>query len=338
MEELVFATVHKEIQAAFAQEISDKDLILLLYDAIISPLNLLNKNGETIDISVKTASAIVNRKPGGEVLETIRIHSNAQKVKDTINDYFQNYIVSELLDTSVDDMIEHLKKIIEGDDEISNLMKQDLNNLGNKETLAQFLSNVFLYSLSRKNVIHTKNRGRPKKVITPNSTPEKYKQIKIEEILFAETPTKEEKTYIDALLHEYGQLEGLSQISLMQVDSTYPNYKKDLTTQRTYYYAAEAVRRGTRDIYSNGENQFDCLKNEMYEGIIEVWDERYKNGQTRMRNVFKQACLVSLDGCFLCKETTLVGNSQRKGVCHFLVNDGRINGWVRDDDDDSVQQ
>ena len=46
------------------------------------------------------------------------------------------------------------------------------------------------------------------------------------------------------------------------------------------YFAAEAVRRGTRDIYSD-ESQFDVLKAETYEGVKEVWEDEYKNGYAR---------------------------------------------------------
>lgn len=49
--------------------------------------------------------------------------------------------------------------------------------------------------------------------------------------------------------------------------------------QRKYYFAAEAVRRGTRDLYGAKEkDQFEVLKDEMYEGVTEVWEDEAKNG------------------------------------------------------------
>ncbi|MCC8066953.1 MAG: hypothetical protein LIO94_07615, partial [Clostridiales bacterium] len=94
----------------------------------------------------------------------------------------------------------------------------------------------------------------------------------------------------------------------------------------------EAVRRGTRDIYNNREDQCIYLRDEIYEGVKEVWEEQYKDGKTRLRKVMSQACNTNVDGCWLTKETAWIGNPQRKGVCHFLVNEDRLNGWVRDDD------
>ena len=51
----------------------------------------------------------------------------------------------------------------------------------------------------------------------------------------------------------------------------YPKYEKHLSEQRKYYFAAEAVRRSTRDIYDK-EDQFDLLKSETYEYIKDDYD------------------------------------------------------------------
>ena len=111
----------------------------------------------------------------------------------------------------------------------------------------------------------------------------------------------------------------------------YPAHRDNFSDQRKYYFAAEAVRRGTRDLYGAKEKDpFQVLKDEMYEGVKEVWECEYKNGLTRMRSVMSQATKTSLEICRICRDTVWVGATQRKGVCHFLVKEKRLKGWVRD--------
>ena len=110
-----------------------------------------------------------------------------------------------------------------------------------------------------------------------------------------------------------------------------------MAEQRNYYFAAEAVRRGTRDIYSEDDvDQFEVLEDEVYEGIIEIWRDHYKNGLARLSAIFKEVPKIDISKCWLRRDTDWVGNAQRKGVCHFLVKDERIKGWVKADDDQSI--
>lgn len=74
----------------------------------------------------------------------------------------------------------------------------------------------------------------------------------------------------------------------------------------------------------------------MLEGVREVWEEDYKNGMTRLRKVLTQAGLVPVAQCWLSKDTYWIGIPQKKDVCHFLVKDGSLEGWVRDDDGQAI--
>ena len=40
---------------------------------------------------------------------------------------------------------------------------------------------------------------------------------------------------------------------------------------------------------------------------------------------------ISADKCFATRDTSWIGNSEKKGMCHILVNDERIRGWLDDD-------
>ena len=325
MKELVFATVLAELKAFWADTIADPDLINLLYDAVAEPVGLTNKNGEPITVAKGTASKIMKRLPGGNPNRSIRSKSADDKVLASIEEYFKRNVVKRLLKGCEDDLIERLKAIINDDAGISKAKKQELLENAQKDKLAMFLASVYLYSLSRDNVLHDSSSTKP---ITATT--------ELEVIPLPTGITGVEGSYTDALLAAYGQAEGIKNFTVDMLN-TYPTHKENFSNQRKYYFAAEAVRRGTRDLYGTKEkDQFEVLKDEMYEGVTEVWEDEAKNGLARMRKVMAQATKTSLDKCRFCRDTEWVGNSQRKGVCHFLVGENRLKGWVRDDDEQAI--
>lgn len=325
MKELVFATVLAELKTSWGDTIADPDLINLLYDSISEPVGLTNKNGEPITVTKGTASKIMNRQSGGNPHRSIRSKSADDRVIASIEEYFKKNVVKRLLKGSEDDLIERLKTIINDDMGIAEIKKQEFLANAQKNTLALFLASVYLYSLSRDNVSSGDSGSKPITAAT-----------ELEVIPIPTGITGVEGSYTDALLAAYGQVEGIKNFTVDMLD-TYPTHKENFSNQRKYYFAAEAVRRGTRDLYGAKErDQFEVLKDEMYEGVTEVWEDEAKNGLARMRKVMAQATKTSLDKCRICRDTEWVGNSQRKGVCHFLVGENRLKGWVRDDDEQAI--
>ena len=111
---------------------------------------------------------------------------------------------------------------------------------------------------------------------------------------------------------------------------TYIDYKPHFTRQRSDYFAAEAIRRGTRDFYGDDEDEyFTILENEILAAIIDVWENPTRDdGFTRLRETLAAAVHAPVDQCWLARDTVWIGNSQKKGVCHVLVNEGKLEGWV----------
>ena len=265
MKELVFATVLAELKAFWADTIADPDLINLLYDAVAEPVGLTNKNGEPITVAKGTASKIMKRLPGGNPNRSIRSKSADDKVLASIEEYFKRNVVKRLLKGCEDDLIERLKAIINDDAGISKAKKQELLENAQKDKLAMFLASVYLYSLSRDNVLHDSSSTKP---ITATT--------ELEVIPLPTGITGVEGSYTDALLAAYGQAEGIKNFTVDMLN-TYPTHKENFSNQRKYYFAAEAVRRGTRDLYGTKEkDQFEVLKDEMYEGVTEVWEDEAK--------------------------------------------------------------
>ena len=165
---------------------------------------------------------------------------------------------------------------------------------------------------------------------------EAYKRRQLQPVPTPAKVENYEKAYADALMEAYGQVEGIKTFDVSML-SSHHIHQQHFSEQRSYYFAAEAVRRGTRDIYNDDDpDQFEVLKEETFEGVKEVWEETYKDGLTRLRRVMSQASNTCVDRCWLTRDTDWIGNPQKKGVCHFLVNENKLKGWVREDDEQAI--
>ena len=223
-----------------------------------------------------------------------------------------------------EEIIFHFRGDIKADSKISDSKKDELLRLGKKETFDEFLGQVYLYSLTRDNVLTPEVKAKL------DTELEEYKRHPLEDAEIPETIIKEEHEYTTALAAAYAQTENIKTFPMDRIRE-YPKYEKHLSEQRKYYFAAEAVRRSTRDIYDK-EDQFDLLKSETYEYIKDDYEDPAESGLARLKAVLRRVRDFNSNRCWLLRDTDWVGVPQKKGVCHFLVKDGTIEGWVRDDD------
>ena len=70
--------------------------------------------------------------------------------------------------------------------------------------------------------------------------------------------------------------------------------------------------------------QFVVLKEEIYNGIIDTHEQEYDNGYKRLQEDLKQATVTNTSKSMLDSKLHCIGNSERKGVCHMLVNDNKL--------------
>lgn len=324
MREMVFSTVIAEIKNAFVDEISDPELIELLYRGVAEPLGIkLSK------VQRGAASKIVNREPGGRPLKVIKGHSQDPEVKASIGEFFKKNVTRHFMPDMEEEIIFHIRGMIKEDSaRISDSKKDELLRLGKKETFDEFLGQVYLYSLTRDNVLTPEAKERLNKEL------EEYKRHPLEVDEVPDSIIQEERQYTNALVAAYAQAEKMEQFLIDNI-AAYPEHAKHLSEQRQYYFAAEAVRRGTRDIYDE-EVQFDVFKQETYEFVKDEYEEPAKSGLERLKVVQKRARDLISNRCWLFRDTDWIGIPQKKGVCHFLVKDGTIDGWVRDDDGQTV--
>ena len=325
MAELVFATFLIELKESWIDEISDPDLIMLLYDAVADPVGLKNKMGDAIFINKTTASKVVNRKPGGNPLKSLRRYTNDTRVTNSINVYFENKVIKQLHPSKKKVLFDSLLEIVNTDEGIKQAEREKILAVAQMDKYTDFLVSIYLYTLTIPNVLSDNQRKFGKGSRSESLTSQPLEKIPIPIDL-----QEEERKYADALLAVYGQKRNIDGYDFMEL-GLYSDDKEDFNDNREYYFAAEAVRRGTRDFY-HGEQQFDILKEEIYQGVKEVWKDSYKNGYSRLLRVLTEATKANISQCILSRETQWIWNAQRKGVCHFLVNDRKLKGWIRDDD------
>lgn len=143
--------------------------------------------------------------------------------------------------------------------------------------------------------------------------------------------TKDEQKYINELYAAYGDAEGMVSFSVDDLLSSFPEYADDLEDRRIDFYAAETIRRGVLELGSGGlSDQFDVLKNETFTGVKDTIKRKQSNsnGYECMLAVMEQAVITPVTNYVLSNSPFWISGKVKKGVCHHLVNDGKL-VWVR---------
>ena len=142
-----------------------------------------------------------------------------------------------------------------------------------------------------------------------------------------ETVQPQELGYVSQLYAAYGRIAPDTSIS-QPADFDAINMREHFEFQRKTYYLAETVHQGTRDtIQPDEDDPFDTLKDEIEIGIFEAKRGRYADAVKRIDMIVGTAGSVILSTGVDNATFQWVGPGEKKGVCHMLVNDGRLR-WV----------
>lgn len=315
---------------------SNEAITRLLLDFIIDEGQIVDKNNNPIFIKPKMVSLLFHFKQNVPI--AIAEASVSQNMVEASYLYFANNIVTYLNPHKKEDLIPKLKKLITDDNTISNEKKMSLLDEATTCKLYKFLADTFLYAINRQNKQTTINLSEE---IQNEYTIAKDDIIHLESILAKYPPPEaqdvpekieiHELVYVNELLDAYADAENLEQLSKQSL-LEYPKYNMNFQRQRKNYYAAETIRRSARDAFSESDiNHFDVLKEETYDGIVDVCSQDYPHGFARLNGVMKHATILRIEKCLLSHIPNWIGNSEKKGVCHILVNDGRIK-WVTKDE------
>lgn len=152
-------------------------------------------------------------------------------------------------------------------------------------------------------------------------------ELESEELL-----TGQDLPYIYALCDVYAEKLNCF-ITPDTIDSMPSTYIKDLERQKKAFYSAEYVHHSAREVFADGEQEFQALKDDAYHGIEATYfNLDYANGYARLRAVLEKITSTTLNKSNLINIAGLIGNLEKKGICHILVNDDVIKSWVKIDE------
>lgn len=320
MDKLLLGIFIKEIKKLFSERISNTDIIEMLYDSVNGGNVLLNKNDEPINVKKSDASNIINLNlnPLSIVVE----YSKKEEAYTNAIRYFNKNILPRLHKNKEEYAITIFTQLVDNDSGIIESDRKRLKKNASVDKLANFLVDIYFYTLTVSNKIKEYSEN-----VYHHTTNEKRYPLS-GSIIQNNYPINDSLPYISAIIEAYRDHDG----SDFTEDELVVKHKKHYDRQKESFYAADMVKRFSRDAYSNDEiAPFDILMSEIYDGVIETWEEGYEDGLKRMNVVVAEATKIHSDASILCKETNWITTKVKKGTCHMLVNDERLKGWIIND-------
>lgn len=137
-----------------------------------------------------------------------------------------------------------------------------------------------------------------------------------------------EADYISALCDAYAEALSRDSVTVDDIPALPKKYQTNFYDQRKAYLSAESIQRSISEVYEDGENQFDILKADAYDGIKTTFFDDYDNGYRRLLEVLKKISDVQLTKSKLSLIKNLIGNLERLGIVHIMMNDKTMTSWV----------
>lgn len=137
-----------------------------------------------------------------------------------------------------------------------------------------------------------------------------------------------ERGYISALCDAYAEVLSRDNVTVDDIPTLPKKYQINFLDQRKAYLSAESIQRSISEVYEDGENQFDILKEDAFGGIKTTFYDDYDNGYRRLLEVLKKISDIQLTKSKLMLIKNLIGNLERLGIVHILVNDKTMVSWV----------
>ncbi len=139
---MLFSDYIATLEAHFRKSVSNEELCGILFDGVILPIDLRNKNGEPLILDKVTVSKLMNNKQN--VPKLIRDNIYEPAVLSGIVKYIEDNIVSEL-DPQYDDLCFQMMKHLQADYRISPQHMAQFQILATPDTVGAFLAEVFIY-------------------------------------------------------------------------------------------------------------------------------------------------------------------------------------------------
>ena len=135
-------------------------------------------------------------------------------------------------------------------------------------------------------------------------------------------PAPTESPYLRKLLDAYGDHLGTAVAASDDLGAC-PDLQEHYNRQRVLFYSAESLRNFARD--RTPPRTFDALQDDVYHGVIDVYESAYPDGLERLRAAVSRAALIDVSGNALVGVTKV---TDKQGICHQLANDDRLT-WIK---------
>lgn len=303
----------------------------------IEEASFLNKT-EVVDLLVEGlssgASDLIHKTDKSKLFNSkiniryLRDAAYTIEIQKAMCKYFEDNVIGKLSSIHIYQLIDRLKSVIISDDTLGET-KEKLLAKANATKLADFLSETFLFAAARNNDFDNDNELPP--IVAYNSIwlyGDKIflngVEVPLPDKLTPPTEIEQaEYVYIQELLKALANKDKVKQYTL---DTLPPRYKQELARHRQYYFDAEAISRKMREIYDNSD-EFEILKNDTFEGVIDVASMNYEDGYQKLLTVLSKAVSLTDGKSTMWKLPRWLGSSEKKGICHILVNENRL-VWV----------
>lgn len=324
MDEYVFGTYAQLLQDAWRGRTSQTEICRTLYDAVLYSVSSedVTTSAKAVPASGKASKLFKRQDP---VHNDVVSHKDDHAVREDIADYFDDNITCNLEKSRINDLKTRLIDVIEGSDRPTGTI-DGLLETSKKGSLSEFLSQAYLESLARDNKADSRDRRRKGNKIPPFDA-NGYNSVEVPREI-----SPDESKYVRALLEAYGDAEGVESVELEFLDShdKVKKYKGHFSRQRQDYFNADFVRHSTRasaDLHGNGP--FDDLEMEIHDGIIDIYEDDFPHGLARLKRCLEQAAVIPVARSWINANPEWLSVSVKKGVCHILVNESILEGWVR---------
>ncbi len=311
----------------------DGTLIHACYNLLLESILYLPIANEEKDIPDISRPMITQIKRGkAEVHNKIKEIAQRKNADVSVGVFFAVNItpnIPKVLDTVLDS----IDALVQNDASLGKKMQTTLKKSRTNKTPADYLAEVLVVAIcSGTNIVsaHESAQGG----ISPEMS-----ALEEAEALLATIPAppnitppesiaKYELKYITELFSAYGDAESIADFDESSLVA-HPDYVEDLHDRRIDYFAAESVRRGVSELHGDlYQGQFDTLKNETHDGVKDTARRTHPNGYERMLAVMEQAVKAPVHGYVLSSSHNWINNKIKKGICHFLVIDGKLK-WVK---------
>lgn len=150
-ENFCYATYAKALQKTFIDEDGNEEITKLLLGYVIDTGKVKDRNNKPLDVDSKMTSELFTRKYN--VRKRIQKASGFFDVMAGAKDFFENEVIILINENLRLDLINDIRELIQNDPQIHKLKKEELLSFAREDTLAEFLSETFLYSLVTNNKI-----------------------------------------------------------------------------------------------------------------------------------------------------------------------------------------